>query len=150
MHKLVAVSFTIPCIVALTACSPQHSDKRIAALTPKEMISVCGAFTDAESHRMLNLEHPNIAILTALLPEAIADNEDVISSRRVMKRKGTFSLDPNAPTLTIDIDGSKMTYIGFAPPGLSGCMLVNGTSSNADLTESWFADIDSSDVSSEQ
>jgi hypothetical protein len=129
-------------VLGLAGCA-KHDPPQVSALGVNETLATCSSFTDAADTRMLDFELPNTVTLTTLqIPADGRQTEDVWNSNHVTLAKGSFRFDERTKTITISVGGINKTYLVFSPPGITGCMLLSGSTGSADLDSSWFGDAD--------
>jgi hypothetical protein len=134
-----------PAAIALAGCSPATHDKPAPAMTAKEIVGFCSPFTAANSDRMLEFSLPGSVELTERAPFPGAGDQDILAAKHVRVSRGTFVIEPATMKVTVDVAGTQTTYVAYSPPGMDQCVLVHGTPAAADLTDSWFGDLPTSD-----
>ena len=87
---------------------------------------------------MLEFRFPDTVLLTELsAPPSGSVGESVLSSHHVVKRTGTFAIDDHAHTVTLEFGGVRQAYLAWAPDAFDDCILLKGSPTAADLTQSW-------------
>jgi hypothetical protein len=110
---------------------PSPSDPPSAAPEPvRQIIAECGPFTSADGRWMLDFAFPDTVTLGPLS-----------SKPHPPGQRGTFALDEARRQVRVSLGGEVRAYSAYLPNASQDCFLLEGAPASADLTKSWFGQV---------
>ena len=101
-------------------------------LTVQEILEICSSYNDPAGEHYLDFTPPKKVELNDLTGKSDT-------------KTGTYAIDEKTHTVFVQFEGSRVSYVAFAPPGFFGCLLISGSAGAANLNASWFGDVDPPD-----
>jgi hypothetical protein len=103
-----------------------------------EWLDYCFPFEALNGQRMLTFTVEDRSVIAA---EALEDEraKGAFFAAHPHETKGAWVADEETHRVSVEIDGSKSEYTLLVPFGRNQCILVSGSLSGADLTNSMFA-----------